>query len=56
LKLGPPLLEFDVAHVEGFTGRSGEPIGDPPALLLVVDRQVDDLATGTDRAGDPAER
>jgi hypothetical protein len=56
LKLSPPLLEFNVAHVERLTGRSCEPIGDTPALLLLVNRQVDDLATGTDCASDPAER
>jgi hypothetical protein len=51
LKLSPPLLKFNVAHVERLIGRScargvkSEPIGDTPALLLVVNRQVDDLAT-----------
>jgi len=55
-KLGPPLLKFNVAHVERVTGRSCKPIGDTPALLLVVNRQVDDSATGTDCASDPAER
>lgn len=56
LELGPPLIEFDVAHAERLTGLGREPIGDAPALLLVVDRQVDDLAAGPDGAGDPAER
>ena len=43
LKLGPPLLKFNVAHVERFIGRSCEPIGDTLALLLVVNRQVERL-------------
>jgi hypothetical protein len=45
LKLSPPPLKLNVAHVERLIGRSCEPIGDTPALLLVVNRQVDDLAT-----------
>ncbi len=56
LKLSPPLLKFNVAHVERLIGRSCQPTGDTPALLLVVNRQVDDLATRTDGASDPAER
>src|SRR6266498_1110491 len=56
LKLSPPLLKFNVAHVERLIGRSCEPIGDTPALLRVVNRQVDDLATRADGVGDPAER
>jgi hypothetical protein len=56
LKLSPPLLKFNAAHVERLIGRSCGPIGDPPALLLVVNRQVDDLATRADGASDPAER
>jgi hypothetical protein len=55
LKLSPPLLKFNVAHVERLIGRSYEPIGDAPALLLVVNRQVDNLATRADGASDPAE-
>ena len=42
--------------MERLIGRSCEPIGDTPALLLVVNRQADDLATRTDGASDPAER
>ena len=38
LKLSPPLLKFNVAHVERVIGRSREPSGDAPALLLVVNR------------------
>ena len=56
LKLSPPLLKFNVAHVERLIGRSYEPIGDTPALLLVVNRQVDNLAPCADGASDPAER
>jgi len=56
LELGPPLFKFNVAYVERLIGRSCEPIGDTPALLLVVNRQVDDLATRADGASDPAER
>jgi hypothetical protein len=56
LKLSPPLLKHDFAHAERLTGRSCEPVGDTPALLLVVNRQVDDLATRADGASDPAER
>jgi len=56
LKLSPPLLKLNVGHVERLIGRSCEPIGDTPALLLVVNRQVDDLATRADGASDPAER
>src|SRR5262245_4981170 len=56
LKLSPPLLEFKVAHVERLIGRGGEPIGDTPALLLAVNRQVDDLATCANGASDPAQR
>jgi hypothetical protein len=56
LKLSPPLLKFKVAHVERFIGHGCEPIGDAPALLLVVNRQVDDLAARADGASDPAER
>ena len=56
LKLSPPLLEFNVAHVERLIGRCCKAIGHTPALLLVVDRQVDDLAPRTDGASDPAER
>jgi hypothetical protein len=48
LKLSPPLLKFNVAHVERLIGRSCEPIGDTVSLLAVVYRQVDDLATRTD--------
>jgi hypothetical protein len=54
LKLGPSLLKFKVAHVERLIGRSCEPMVDTPALLLVVNRQVDDLATRADGASDPA--
>src|SRR6476661_4537547 len=56
LELAAPLLELDVAHVERLVGRGREATGDPAALLLVVDRQVEDLAAHTDGAGDPAER
>jgi len=56
LKLGPPLLKFNAAHVERLTGRSCESIGNTPVLLLVVYRQVDDVATRADGASDPAER
>jgi hypothetical protein len=56
LKLGPPLRKFNVAHVERLIGHSCEPIGDTSALLLVVNRQIDDLATRADGASDPPER
>jgi len=56
LKLSPPLLKFNVAHVERLIGGSCVPVGDPAALLLVVNRQVDDLATRADGVSDPAER
>jgi hypothetical protein len=56
LETEPPLLKFNAAHVERVIGDSCEPSGDTPALLLVVNRQVDDLATRTDSASDPAER
>nr|WP_020392088.1 hypothetical protein [Kribbella catacumbae] len=50
------MLEFIGAHVEGVIGRGCEPMGDAPALLIGVDRQVDNLATCADGGGDPAER
>jgi hypothetical protein len=56
LKLSPPLLEFNVAHLERVIGRSSEPTGDTPTLLVMVNRQVDDLATRTDGTSDPAQR
>jgi hypothetical protein len=55
-KLSTPLFEFNLAHVEGSMGRSCEPAGDAPSLLLVVNRQVDDLTTRANGASDPAER
>jgi hypothetical protein len=56
LKLSPPLLKFNVVHLERLIGRRCEPIGDTPALLFVVYQRVDDLATRADGASDPAER
>jgi hypothetical protein len=56
LELSLPLFEFNVAHVERLIGRCCEPIGDTPVLFLVVNRQVDDLASRADGASDPVER
>jgi len=55
LELDLPLLELDVAQLE-LAGLSVEATGDASALLVIVDRQVDDLCADAERFRDPAER